>query len=80
MHALQNFAFDDHLVRVVLRDGEPWFVLADVCRVQFRARPNPQYPGQAQPAYRSGVGADSLPPTAGAAATGQPGSMLTGRG
>lgn len=40
---------------------------------QFRARPNPQYPGQAQPAYRSGVGSESLPPTAGAAATGQPG-------
>jgi|GEM_PF-441491 len=33
---------------------------------QFRARPNPQYPGQAQPAYRSGVGAEALPPTAGA--------------
>ncbi len=27
------FAFEDHLVRVFDRDGEPWFVLADVCRV-----------------------------------------------
>lgn len=33
MTALQNFAFDDMLVRVIMRDGEPWFVLADVCRV-----------------------------------------------
>lgn len=35
---------------------------------QFRSRPNPQYPGQAQPAYRAGVGTEALPPTAGAAA------------
>lgn len=35
---------------------------------QFRARPNPQYPGQAQPEYRSGVGAAAIPPTAGSAA------------
>ncbi|WP_296583056.1 BRO family protein [Xanthobacter sp.] len=27
------FGFDDHLVRVILREGEPWFVAADVCRV-----------------------------------------------
>lgn len=27
------FAFDDHLIRVVMRDGDPWFVAADVCRV-----------------------------------------------
>ncbi len=27
------FAFDDRLIRVVIRSGEPWFVLADVCRV-----------------------------------------------
>lgn len=32
MNALQNFAFDDHLVRVVDRDGEPWFVGSDVCK------------------------------------------------
>jgi prophage antirepressor-like protein len=25
--------FGDHRVRIVLRDGEPWFVAADVCRV-----------------------------------------------
>ena len=27
------FAFDDQLVRVITIDGEPWFVLADLCRV-----------------------------------------------
>lgn len=30
---LQSFSFDDELVRVVMRDGEPWFVAADACRV-----------------------------------------------
>lgn len=33
MKALQNFAFDEHLVRVIEREGEPRFVLNDVCRV-----------------------------------------------
>lgn len=27
------FNFEDHAVRVITRDGEPWFVLADVCDV-----------------------------------------------
>jgi prophage antirepressor-like protein len=27
------FAFEDNLVRIVMRDGEPWFVATDVCRV-----------------------------------------------
>lgn len=27
------FNFEDHQVRVVARDGEPWFVLADLCKV-----------------------------------------------
>jgi prophage antirepressor-like protein len=26
----QSFAFDDHPVRVIMRDGEPWFVASDV--------------------------------------------------
>lgn len=29
--AIIPFAFDDHLVRAVWRDGEPWFVGKDVC-------------------------------------------------
>lgn len=34
MDALQTFEFaEKHDVRVVLRDKEPWFVAADVCRV-----------------------------------------------
>jgi prophage antirepressor-like protein len=34
MQALQNvFSFQDKQVRVVLRDGEPWFVARDVCEV-----------------------------------------------
>lgn len=32
MSALTPFAFEDHLVRIVSRAGEPWFVLRDVCR------------------------------------------------
>jgi prophage antirepressor-like protein len=31
--ALVPFEFDGIRVRIVMRDGEPWFVLADVCRV-----------------------------------------------
>ena len=33
MNAIVPFQFDDHPVRVSDRAGEPWFVLADVCRV-----------------------------------------------
>lgn len=33
MSAVELFEFDSQQVRVVLVDGEPWFVLADVCRV-----------------------------------------------
>lgn len=32
MSAIQNFAFEEHLVRVVDRDGVPWFVANDVCK------------------------------------------------
>jgi prophage antirepressor-like protein len=32
MGALQAFDFEEQAVRVVLRDGESWFVAADVCR------------------------------------------------
>ncbi|WP_226688846.1 Bro-N domain-containing protein [Ruegeria arenilitoris] len=33
MKEIVNFAFEDHLVRVIERNAEPWFVAADVCRV-----------------------------------------------
>lgn len=33
MNAVQNFAFDEHLVRIVDIDEEPWFVGRDVCGV-----------------------------------------------
>lgn len=33
MNQVQNFAFEEHLVRVIEQDGEPWFVHNDVCRV-----------------------------------------------
>lgn len=33
MSAIQPFAFDDHLVRVVEIDSEPWFIGRDVCVV-----------------------------------------------
>lgn len=31
MNPIQNFAFEGKLVRVIARDGEPWFVAMDVC-------------------------------------------------
>lgn len=33
MNELQVFAFNDHLVRTVQKDGEPWWVAKDVCDV-----------------------------------------------
>lgn len=33
MNELQVFAFNDHLVRAVQKDGEPWWVAKDVCDV-----------------------------------------------
>lgn len=33
MNTLQTFDFKENPVRVVDRDGQPWFVAADVCRV-----------------------------------------------
>lgn len=32
MNAIQNFAFEEHLVRIVERDGAPWFVGNDICK------------------------------------------------
>jgi hypothetical protein len=32
MIPIHNFAFDENLVRVVMRDDEPWFVGRDVCK------------------------------------------------
>lgn len=34
------FVFENQAVRIVNRDGEPWFVLADVCRVLEIANPS----------------------------------------
>ncbi|PIJ36766.1 hypothetical protein BMW24_003630 [Mycobacterium heckeshornense] len=39
MSAVELFAYADHQVRVVLVDGEPWFVLADLCRVLALTNP-----------------------------------------
>jgi hypothetical protein len=33
MSAIIPFDFEEQAVRVIMRDGEPWFVAADVCRV-----------------------------------------------
>lgn len=33
MNELQVFSYQSNEVRTVMRDGEPWFVLKDVCRV-----------------------------------------------
>jgi prophage antirepressor-like protein len=36
---MKHFNFNEYEIRVVARDGEPWFVLADVCRVLEIANP-----------------------------------------
>lgn len=36
---IKIFDFEDHAVRTVIRDVEPWFVAADVCRVLDIANP-----------------------------------------
>ena len=33
MNGLQVFSYNDHSVRTVKQDGQPWWVLADVCDV-----------------------------------------------
>ena len=33
MNDIQVFDFEDNAVRVIEKDGEPWFVAADVARV-----------------------------------------------
>jgi anti-repressor protein len=33
MTKILNYDFHDHVVRIINRNGEPWFILADVCRV-----------------------------------------------
>lgn len=43
MSALTPFAFEDHLVRIVTRDGEPWFVARDVCSALEIATPQAAY-------------------------------------
>ena len=41
MNAVQTFDFDENPVRVVEKDGEPWFVAADVARVlEYRNAPD----------------------------------------
>jgi len=39
MNAIQTFDFESQAVRSLLRDDEPWFVAADVCRVLDIANP-----------------------------------------
>lgn len=39
MSTVIPFNFDDHAVRVLTREGEPWFVLADVCAVLEISKP-----------------------------------------
>lgn len=38
MNDLQIFNYESNEVRTIMRDGEPWFVLVDVCRVLGIAR------------------------------------------
>jgi hypothetical protein len=39
MSELIPFDFEEHAVRVIMRDGEPWFVAVDVCRVLEHTNP-----------------------------------------
>lgn len=36
----RNFEYEDQRVRIVTKDGEPWFVLADVCQVLTLGSPH----------------------------------------
>ena len=40
MNDLRTWNFEDHEVRTVEIDGEPWFVLADVCKVLELSSPH----------------------------------------
>ncbi|MBK7821959.1 MAG: Bro-N domain-containing protein [Tessaracoccus sp.] len=40
MNSITPFQFEDHQVRVVEINGEPWFVLADLCKVLDLAKPS----------------------------------------
>ncbi|MGL4490511.1 MAG: BRO-N domain-containing protein [Rhizobiaceae bacterium] len=33
MNALTNFAFEEHLVRLIMIDDQPWFIATDICRI-----------------------------------------------
>lgn len=39
MTVLDVFQYDGHQVRTVTVDGEPWFVIADACRVLDLSNP-----------------------------------------
>ncbi|GFE92600.1 BRO-N domain-containing protein [Acetobacter persici] len=39
MSTVIPFSFEEHAVRVLTREGEPWFVLADVCSVLEHSNP-----------------------------------------
>lgn len=43
MSAIELFSYADHQVRVVVIDDEPWFVLADLCRVLELTSPHKVY-------------------------------------
>jgi len=32
MNKMQIFRYEDNQIRIILKDGEPWWVLADVCQ------------------------------------------------
>ncbi len=40
MNNIETFDFEENPVRVIERDGEPWFVAADVCRVLDLSNPS----------------------------------------
>ena len=51
-----EFKFDESPVRVVMKDGEPWFVAKDVCEILDHS--NPEHGGR--PARRRREGGTAL--------------------
>ena len=51
---IQIFKFNDHPVRIIEKDGEPWWVAKDVCEILELGNPRssliPAAPSAARPA------------------------------
>lgn len=55
MSSVKNFAFDDALVRVIDRDGDPWFVAKDVAGILGYSKPRNAVSAHCKGALKWGV-------------------------